>query len=221
MCGRFTNSAKKEEIEKEFGVGLGHPVEARYNIAPLDMVGAIRVINDQKVYAELKWGLIPAWSKDDTFARKLKNARAETLADKPSFRDAYKKRRCIIPATGFYEWKKTPNGKEPYYIYLKDKDLFGFGGLWEQWVDRETGELVETCTIITTEANSVIESIHERMPVIIEPDEYDDWLNINETDHENLKFFTMPFETAEMDYHRVDKKVRNPKIDSEDLIKPL
>ena len=179
MCGRFTNTAKPEQIEDKFGIKIDDPklFEPGYNIAPTQLVGAVRVIEGFREYARLKWGLIPSWSKDDSFAAKLINARSETLSEKPSFREAYKKRRCLIPATGFYEWQKRDSGgKQPFYFYLKNKQTFGFGGLWEEWLDKASGELVETCTIITTEANEVLEPVHGRMPLIIGEDDYNGWL---------------------------------------------
>ena len=136
MCGRFTNEAKPKQIEKEFKVGKINPklFTPRYNIAPTQMIPAVLEQDGERIVSGLKWGLIPHWSKDDSFASKLINARAETLAEKPSFRDAFKHTRCIIPASGFYEWdKKVTGAKQPYYFYLKDKDVFGFAGLWSEW----------------------------------------------------------------------------------------
>lgn len=217
MCGRFTQKNKKEMVEKEFAVNIGNDqlFKTSYNIAPTQIIGAIRVIEGIREYADLKWGLIPSWSKDDSFASKLINARAETLSEKASFRDAYKKRRCLIPASGFYEWEKTADGKQPHYFYLKDKDIFGFGGLWEEWTDKETGEQIETCTIITTNANELLNTIHDRMPVIIKPENYEQWLNADKTEvHELLK----PFDAKRMDSHTVSKTVNSPSNNSTDLI---
>ncbi|MGI8542643.1 MAG: SOS response-associated peptidase [Aridibacter sp.] len=186
-----------------------------YNITPTQLIGAIRVIENAREYANLKWGLIPHWSKDDSFASKLINARAETLAEKASFREAYKKRRCLIPASGFYEWENTPSGKQPHYFYLKDKDIFGFGGLWEEWLDKESGELIETFTIITTEANEVLEPIHNRMPVIIKENDYEEWLNNNV---DGINELLKPFEANKMTSHTVSKAVNMPTNNSPELI---
>jgi putative SOS response-associated peptidase YedK len=164
MCGRFANKGKQRDIENEFKVGRLNKVsfESRYNIAPAQMIDAVLESDAERVLTELKWGLIPSWAKDDSIGDKLINARAETLSEKPSFKNAFKSRRCIIPASGFYEWKKGAGGKQPYYFYLKEKDVFGFAGLWEEWTDKESGEIIETCTIITTEANEVLEPVHNR-----------------------------------------------------------
>ena len=156
------------------------------------------------------------------------NARSETLSDKPSFREAFKKRRCILPASGFYEWQKKGEGggnggggKQLYYFYLKDKDVFGFAGLWEEWLDNETGELLETCTIITTEANEVLEPVHERMPVILKPVDYDRWLDSAENNTERLQKLLVPYPAKEMSSHPVSTSVNYPDADSPDLIKPI
>ncbi len=150
------------------------------------------------------------------------NARAETLAEKPSFKNAFRSHRCIIPASGFYEWQKKGTGaKQPFYFYLKDKEVFGFAGLWEEWLDRETGELVETCTIITTEANKVLEPVHDRMPVILKAKDYDQWLDAQETKTERLQSLLAPYPAKEMASHAVSRAVNIPATDSPELIEEL
>lgn len=189
MCGRFTSKAKPEQVEKEFKVGKLNPklFEPRFNIAPTQLIPAVLETDGERIVNALRWGLIPGWAKDDKIGSKMINARAETLAEKPSFRNAFKSRRCIIPASGYFEWsKKGEHTKQPFYFYLKDKDVFGFAGLWEEWLDKESGELVETCTIITTEANEVLDPVHERMPVILNPADYDQWLDEKEKNTERL-----------------------------------
>lgn len=217
MCGRFTQKNNAGTIGKEFDVLIDQSklFTQSYNIAPTQLIGAIRTIEGIREFANLKWGLIPYWSKDDSFASKLINARAETLAEKASFRDAYKKRRCLIPTSGFYEWEKTSDGKQPHYFYLKEKDVFAFGGLWEEWLDRATGELVETCTIITTEANQTLEPIHNRMPVIIAPVDYQKWLTAGSDDAADL---LKPFPANKMTSHMVSKAVNSPTNNTPDLI---
>ncbi len=218
MCGRFTQKNEKETVEKEFEVNIGKDKLFRtsYNIAPTQIIGAIRVVEGVREYEDMKWGLIPSWSKDDSFASKLINARAETLSEKASFRDAYKKRRCLIPASGFYEWEKLADGKQPHYFYLKNRNIFGFGGLWEEWTDRETGELVESCTIITTTANELLQKIHERMPVIIAPENYEKWLAAATTEAAEL---LEPFDANLMNSHTVSREVNSPRNNSAELIK--
>lgn len=228
MCGRFTSKASGREIEKEFALEIGSSKAngalnaARYNIAPTQMIAAVRQSSERREIAPLKWGLIPSWAKDDSIGSKLINARAETISEKPSFREAFKSRRCIIPASGFYEWQKTSKGaKQPFYFYLKEKEILGFAGLWEEWLDQQTGELLETCTIITTEANGVLKPIHDRMPVILQEKDYDRWLNEKFKDKEKLQSLLVPFSAAQMDSHAVSRAVNIAVNDSEQLILPL
>lgn len=221
MCGRFTNKAEEHEIEKEFKVGKLNNVSfaPRYNIAPSQMIDAVLEANAERILTELKWGLIPAWAKDDSIASKLINARAETLAEKPSFKNAFKARRCIIPASGFYEWsKKGAGAKQPFYFYLRDKQVFGFAGLYEEWTDKETGEIVESCTIITTEANEILEPVHDRMPVILKAENYDRWLDAKEKNTDALQKLLVPYPASEMASHAVGKAVNSPAYDSPELI---
>jgi putative SOS response-associated peptidase YedK len=224
MCGRFTISAKSEQIRKEFKTAVSDSLtlEPRYNIAPSQMIGVVFEPEEERILSELKWGLVPSWSKEARAAKGLINARAETLVEKPSFREAFRKRRCIIPASGFYEWQKSGSGaKQPFYFYLKDKDVFGFAGLWEEWLDKQTGELLETCTIITTEANAVLKPVHDRMPVILKPDSYDLWLDKNLEDAGKLQELLMPYPAGEMSSHPVSRSVNTPETNSPDLITPI
>lgn len=221
MCGRFTNKAKPEQIKKEFKVGRINPTifEPRYNIAPTQLIPAVLESDGERIIERLRWGLIPSWAKDESIGNKLINARAETLAEKPSFRNAFRSHRCIIPASGFYEWAKKGTGaKQPYYFYLKDKDVFGFAGLYEEWTNKETGELLETCTIITTEANEVLEPVHDRMPVILKAENYDQWLDPKETDTGRLEKLLVPYPAEEMASHAVSRAINNPSVDSPELI---
>ncbi len=224
MCGRFTNNAKPEQIKKEFKVGAKNPnlFQPRFNIAPAQRIDVVLESENERILSQLKWGLVPSWSKDTSISKGLINARAETLSEKPSFREAFKSRRCIIPASGFYEWQKKETGaKQPFYFYLKEKEVFGFAGLWEQWLDKQTGELLETCTIITTEANEVLKPVHERMPVILKPENYDDWLDVKVKDTDKLQELLKSYPSEEMDSHTVSKNINYPDKDSPDLIKPL
>ncbi|MEZ5428358.1 MAG: SOS response-associated peptidase [Pyrinomonadaceae bacterium] len=221
MCGRFIQKAKPEQIQSEFNVEISpdQSFEPRYNITPSQMIGAVRETEGARQYARLKWGLIPHWSKDDSFASKLVNARAETLAEKPSFREAYRKRRCLIPADGYYEWKATDHGKQPFYFHLKDRDLFGFAGLWEEWLDRDSGEVVETCAIITTEANRLVRPVHARMPVIIGPGDYEKWLDAGgKTDPAELDRMLSSEINEELESYAVSPSVNNPANDGPELI---
>lgn len=223
MCGRFINKASKKQIENEFDVRIENDIELTmsYNIAPSQYVGAVKFDNGEKQFANLKWGLIPFWSKDDSFASKLINARSETLAEKASFREAYKTRRCLIPTNGFYEWEATENGKQPHLFLLPDTPVFGFGGLWEEWLDKETGELVETCTIITTQANTLLQKIHDRMPVIIRHDDYRNWLDNEVFNRSNSDKFFEPFPANKMSSYEVSRAVNSPVNNTVELIEPI
>lgn len=224
MCGRFTNKAKPEQIKKEFKVEAENPnlFQPRFNIAPSQMIDVVLEPQKERILTQLKWGLVPSWSKDESIGNRMINARAETLSEKPSFREAFKSRRCIIPASGFYEWQKKGTGaKQPFYFYLKEKEVFGFAGLWETWLDKQTGELLETCTIITTEANKVLQPVHDRMPVIIKAKDYEQWLDAKETKTDKLQKLLMPYPAEEMTSHAVTRSVNIPETDSPELIKPL
>ena len=221
MCGRYTNNVKTKELNEIFGVAGSPKREPRYNIAPTQMIDAIVEQKSDRILTQFKWGLIPSWAKDDSLAAKMINARAETLAEKPSFKNAFKSRRCIIPATGFYEWQKTKDGKQPFYFFMKDKEPFGFAGLWESWIDKQTGEEVETCTIITTEANKVLEPVHERMPVIVDPGYFSLWLSEDVKDIDRVQKVLVLYPAERMDSYPVSKAVNFANSDSEELIKPL
>lgn len=223
MCGRFTNKAKPEEIKKEFNVARiddSVEFEPRYNIAPSQMISAVvEREGEERIVAPFKWGLVPSWAKDAEIGNRMINARAESLTEKPSFREAFRRRRCIIPTTGFFEWQRKSSGaKQPFYFYLKNREVFGFAGLWEEWLDKDSGELLETCTIITTEANKVLEPVHDRMPVILKAENYNQWLNAKERNVEELQRFLSPYPSSEMDSHSVSRAVNSPTSDSPNLI---
>jgi putative SOS response-associated peptidase YedK len=226
MCGRFSNRAKPEQIRNEFKIGKKNPdlYQPKYNIAPAQMIEVVFEPEAVRILAQLKWGLVPSWAKDSDIGSRMINARAESLTEKPSFREAFKKRRCVIPATGFYEWQKKGSAggaKQPFYFYLKEKEVFGFAGLWEEWIDKESGDVLETCTIITTEANEVLKPVHDRMPVILKADDYDRWLDPKENDTDSLQKLLAPYPAGEMTSHAVSKSVNIPDADSPELIEPL
>jgi putative SOS response-associated peptidase YedK len=168
MCGRFALFASGEEVAQRFQLSETPLFDPRYNIAPTQTVPAVRAGDGGRYLSLLRWGLIPSWSSDPKIAYKLTNARSETAASKPSFRSAFKQRRCLIPASAFYEWQKvSAKIKQPYCIRPRDGGLFAFAGLWERWND-PAGETVESCTILTTEANELMRPLHDRMPVILD-----------------------------------------------------
>lgn len=161
-----------------FGASASQSLEPRYNIAPTQFVAAIRRNEDQlNEFTMLRWGLVPFWAKDPAIGNRMINARAETVAEKPSFRTAYRKRRCLILADGFYEWRKEGDGKTPYFISLANGQPFAFAGLWEKWQSKETDETLQTTTIVTTAANDFLSQVHHRMPIVLEPENSTRWLD--------------------------------------------
>lgn len=215
MCGRFT-IPDEELFLRSKGLNFRPKgLKARFNVAPSQLVPVLKQ-SAQEVQM-LKWGLVPSWSRAPTVGNKMINARAETISEKPSFRSAFKKRRCVILANGFYEWKMDGSKKIPYYIFLKNHEPFGFGGLWEHWKSPE-GEILETCTIITTEANEFMRPLHHRMPAIIQPTDFSKWLDQPEKE-ESLKELLRPFSSSAMETYAVSTFVNNPRNDSKECIR--
>ncbi len=178
MCGRIsTGDLSEETLKTHFNLDTILPFQKSYNIAPSLQIPAIRKHSKIRSMANLRWGLIPHWSRDKEIAQHTFNARIETLTQKPSFRDSIKSKRCIIPASGFYEWQKLGDKKQPYYIYRADGRPIAFAGLWDSWIDSESGESIESCSIVTMPATSLVAEIHERMPAILEPEHFDVWLD--------------------------------------------
>lgn len=194
----------------------------RYNIAPSQDIAAARFLpnSSTRELVLLKWGLLPSWAKDKKVAYKMINARAETIAEKPTFRGAFRHHRCLIPASGFFEWSYKKNKtKQPYFIGLKDARIFAFAGLWEHWED-DGGEIIESCTIITTGANKTVGNIHDRMPVIIKPEQYDRWL-APETEEKDLLSLLMPFPHDEMLAYPVGFEVNNSPNDNPNCLNEI
>ncbi len=222
MCGRFTLHTNPADLLAAFG-GFTFPdnLEPRYNIAP--SLNILHVTNEgEKTVSLAKWGLVPFWAKDAKIGNRMINARAESLATKPSFRDAYQHRRCLIIADGFFEWKKEADGKSkiPMYITMKSGNPFAFAGLWETWKQPD-GDLLRTCTIITTEPNDLMASIHHRMPVILPDNTYDLWLDPGTIEPEVLNGLLKPYPAEEMTAHPVNLTVNSPRHDEKDCIEPV
>ncbi len=214
MCGRFSQLHTWEEVRAWFDlIGPALNLPSRYNIAPTQDVTVIRAGDERRYASQMRWGLVPFWAKDLSIGAKMINARSETVAEKPAFRAAFKSRRCLIPADGFYEWTGPKGNKQPYRIVVNDGALFAFAGLWESW-DKE-GEVVESCTIITGEPNAVAKPIHNRMPVILAPDNYDTWLGGD--DGELLR----PYPPETMTAYKVNRVVSNARNDVPECIEPL
>lgn len=223
MCGRFTLFAPYFEVIERFDIVTAFAESdyiQSYNIAPSQQVAAI--INDgtQNRLGHLRWGLIPPWAKDEKIGYKMINARAETIAEKPSFRKAFLKQRCIIPADSFYEWKRQDGDKIPMRIKLKSEGLFAIAGLWESWKSPE-GHLIHTCTAITTKPNELMKPIHDRMPVILKKEDEAAWLNPKNTDSHFLGNMLKPFDESQMDAYAISSQVNSPKNNDETLIHRL
>jgi putative SOS response-associated peptidase YedK len=194
--------------------------DARYNIAPTQPVAVVRATSAGRELAWLRWGLIPSWATDPAIGNKLINARAETVSEKPSFRSAFKQRRCLIPASGFYEWQKVSAGrKQPHFIRPRDGGLFSFAGLWERWNDPQ-GEMIETFTILTTGANDVMRPLHERMPVIIDPAADALWLDPG-TEAVTLHSLLMPYPGERMEAFPINPWVSDPKHEGPRCLEPV
>ena len=177
MCGRFAFYSPAEASAALFGASDVLPVEPRYNIAPTQFIAAVRNGEDQqRELVMLRWGLVPFWAKDPSIGNRMINARAETVAEKPSYRAAFRHRRCVVLADGFYEWRRDGDTKVPYYISASDGEPFGLAGLWENWTDAGSGDSLQSTTIVTTEANDFMRPLHHRMPVMLRTDTADGWL---------------------------------------------
>jgi putative SOS response-associated peptidase YedK len=228
MCGRFTQKSERPDIQLEFYIqGWNVSPKASYNIAPSQKAGIIFRDDERNIYDEFQWGLIPNWSKDLKTAYSMINAKAETINQKPSFKNSFIKKRCLVPATGFFEWKKVGNGKIPYYIFLDGGQLFSFAGIFDEWFSKnessERKDSIKTFSIITTEANELVAEIHDkkRMPVIIEKKDRELWLNNNEYPEKDLLDLLRPYDTDLMRAYEVSKYVNSPNNNSSKCIEPV
>ena len=222
MCGRFTLRAKLNLLLQQFAAETSELEDwpVRYNIAPTQDVLAVRGTDDGKrELVPLRWGLIPSWSKDIKIGSRMINARAETVAEKPAFRSAFKRRRCLILTDGFYEWKKEGKAKQPYHISLQSGKPFAFAGLWEIW-KVEGQPTIESCTIITTEPNDLMTNLHDRMPVILSPNDFGPWLDTECDDPKQLLPMLDSYPSNEMRYVAVDKHVNNPRHENQECLTP-
>ena len=220
MCGRYSLHANPGVIALAFKLGVAIDWSARYNITPSSRIVIVREdAAAGRVAALIKWGLIPGWAKDPTIGNKLANARGETVDEKPSFRNAFKRSRCLIPASGFYEWKTVAGRKQPYYMHPVGAPLFAIAGITERWQGPEG--VVETCAIITTGPNGVMRNIHDRMPVILSDEDHDAWLDPRNQSIASLKQLIKPCADSTMTAHAVSTRVNAPKNDDAGLIDPL
>lgn len=216
MCGRFTLYASPDEIAAWFGLEQTPWVEPRYNIAPTQPVGIVRVASKAggREWALVHWGLIPGWAKDPSIGARMINARSETVDEKPSFRAALKRRRCLIPASGFYEWKATERGKQPYLIRPRDGGLMAMAGLWERWRGADGSE-IDSCTILTTEPNELMATIHNRMPVLLDREDFPQWLgsgaDATRQELDQLRHLMRPYPAERLIATAVSRYVNDPR----------
>jgi putative SOS response-associated peptidase YedK len=222
MCGRYNIITDAQALMDAFDILYNtEPEEAvtSFNIAPTQRVPVITDTPDGRKLSRMRWGLIPNWNKDTSPKFTPFNAKAETIAEKPFFRGPFKSKRCLVPASGFYEWQKQESGKTPYHVRLKNQDLFAFAGLWDCW-ESPTGE-INSCTILTTDANQLIQGIHSRMPVILAADNYQKWLDCTQFNKQRLLSLLEPYASDNMEAYVISDRVNNARNNSSDLIEPL
>ncbi|RUS46472.1 SOS response-associated peptidase [Cohnella sp. AR92] len=218
MCGRYTITVTLEEmLARYFAENVISPYQPRYNVAPGQLVPAVISGGSGNRIGLLKWGLVPPWAEDPKVANKMINARAETIEERPAYRNAYRSKRCILPADGFYEWQRSAGGKKPMRITLKRGGLFSLAGLYETWTS-PSGEKLHTCTILTTAPNRLMAEIHDRMPVILKPEDEALWLDRQVREPAALRQLLVPYPEEEMDAYEVGSAVGNVQNDAPSLI---
>jgi putative SOS response-associated peptidase YedK len=228
MCGRYSLTTAPEALRRLFDFVNLPNLAPRYNICPTQQAPVVRRRADgARELVLLRWGLVPGWAKDIAIGSRMINARAETVSTLPAFRDAFRNRRCLVPADGFYEWREEAGKKQPFRIGLRGGAPFAFAGLWESWTAPETkggvtaGETVETFAIVTTDANAKLRPIHERMPAIVAPEGYDAWLDTTRETTDAASALLGPFPEAPMAFYRVGTRVNSPRNDDAECIAPL
>lgn len=218
MCGRFSLTASNEGLVNYFGLARGLALEPRYNIAPTQPVAAVRVEEGERRLTLLRWGLIPFWANDPKIGYRMINARAETAHKTPAFRAAFRGRRCLIPASGFYEWDKKEGSRQPYHIRRVDGQPLAFAGLWEHWEAKEGQAVIESCTILTTAASEPVARLHERMPVILEPEDFTRWLDPGEQRVERLRALLQPAAPGVLEMYPVSTYVNKASNEGEQCV---
>ena len=218
MCGRYAFYSPAEAVRRTFMLDDVPALEPRYNVAPTQDVPAIRSGEEgARSFAMLHWGLVPKWAKERAIGNRMINARAETVAEKPAFRDALRKRRCLVLTDGWYEWQVAPDGKQPWFIRTEAAQPFAFAGLWERWKDPVNGSMLESCTIVTTDAAASIRRIHERMPVVLAGSDWDRWLDTAFSDADTLSGLLKPY-AGGLEAWPVSRQVNAPKNQGPALI---
>lgn len=223
MCGRFAFFSPHEAVSRLFDVPDAPAVEPRYNIAPTQFVAALRETGDpaRRELAMLYWGLVPSWAKERSIGARMINARAETLAEKPSFRVGFRRRRCLVLADGYYEWQRSGGRKQPFFIRQASGEPFAMAAIWERWTDRVSGEALESCAIVTTAATASLAHIHDRMPVILPPASHPRWLDTRSQAVEMLEPLLQPCDPRLLECHPVSPRVNNARNQGADLIEAV
>lgn len=223
MCGRYTLARSQQELSERFGVKqLFLDLIPRYNIAPTQKAAVVVSAEDGRSLQLFRWGLIPSWTQDLKLAKPLINARSETLGEKASFKAALKHRRCIVPADGFYEWRKEGSVKHPMFIHGTKNQILGFAGIWDEWKNEDDdGKIIRSFSIITTAANNFMSPVHDRMPVILAPDAENIWLNQSEKNTNNLIALLGQAPEDYLDMHEVSQEVNSVKVDSPSCVEPV
>ncbi|MDJ0790592.1 MAG: SOS response-associated peptidase [Acidimicrobiia bacterium] len=223
MCGRFVQVEKPEFYAEHFGAEFvrTETLKQNYNVAPTNEVYAVAEHDGDRVLTSFRWGLVPFWAKDVKIGAKSINARVETAATKPTFRDSFAKRRCLVPVDGFYEWQRKDKGKLPHYIHGADDKPLALAGLWSSWTDPETDERLLTCTVITGTPNELVEPIHDRMPMILPPERWAGWLDRENRDVDDLQAMLTTYPSELMAEHPVSTLVNKVANNTPDLIEPL
>ena len=218
MCGRYALHSSPEVIALQFGLQAAPAWSARYNLAPTQMAPIVRTApRGGREVALARWGLIPPWARDVAMGARMNNARAETVAEKPAFRAAFRRRRCLVPVDGWYEWKTEDGRKQPYFLHLREGDLAALAGLWEEWIFPD-GSPIESYAVVTTEANAEAAAVHDRMPVIIAWEQQALWL---EGQVKEAGALLRPLEAGKLAYHKVDRRMSSARVDDMQCIEPV
>lgn len=223
MCCRYNLKTNPREFADFFDLPLFRDLpEASFNVAPTETMPVITSVAGQRVATNKRWGLLPAWAKEIKFGVRTINARSETIDEKPAFRSAFKRQRCLVPASGYFEWKKIDaKNKQPYNIVMKDRSLFAMAGLWESWKNPVDQRVIESFTIITVDSNLLTSNVHDRMPAILHRDEFDIWLAPDFRDAKKLKSILRPYESDDMEMYQVNRCVGNVRNKSPECIEPM
>ena len=222
MCGRFAFYSPHEAVARLFGVAGTPLVEPRWNIAPTRFVAAVRAdAEGHRTLAMLYWGLVPSWARERSIGQRMNNARGETLAEKPSFRNAWRRRRCLVLADGWYEWQRVGSIKQPYFFHFADAEPFGMAGLWESWRDPDSGEPLESCCIVTTAARGVAAPVHDRMPVIVPRERHEAWLDPRRTETSAFDDLVADGDRPGLVATAVDRRVNDARHEGPELVRPL